>query len=194
MTQHTLKVTIDNGEMTYARTRIVCSDDGGPRCAEPVNGGDCPEFIDALGEWKILPDNDSFNVKDVWDNNGHDCGGWWWEGDHYHFGPLGSGCGYVQFLDTCGQECLDLKSEVTFEVPVKLGHIDWEDALSVTPAIHYVPHVDLLVSDAEVAAAAIVFQEANPGMIVCEGDVRAALEAAAAAAAAVRQTATGATP
>jgi hypothetical protein len=152
-TTHTLRITIAQGEMTFANAIIVCSDNGGPKCAIPTSDGDCPDFIAALAEWKIRTDRKALTLEDVWDHIGFDCGGWWLDGDHFHPGPVGSGCKYSEFVDNAGDECLDLTDEVALGVPVTLGHLDYEDVLRVTPEIPDLPRLDNQVSAAEVKAA-----------------------------------------
>lgn len=129
MTTHTLRITIDTGEMTYGRAAIICSDNGGPDCAEPVNGDDCP---DAIYAEECAGSEDHSTAEEAWDDVG-ECDGWWWEGDHYHPGSVGIGCKYTLFAESCGDDALDLVTKLTIEVPVSLGHLDWEEPLRVTP-------------------------------------------------------------
>jgi hypothetical protein len=142
MTTHALRITIAKGEMTYGRAVIVCSDNGGQSCAVPVAADECAELASDRANYIAVLEgegNSTEDAEDQWDEEAEHLAttcdvGWWWDGEHTHPGPVGSGCNYVEFHGLCGQDCLDLTAEVSFDVPVTLGRLDWEDTLRVTPA------------------------------------------------------------
>jgi hypothetical protein len=140
MTTHTLRITIGEGEMTYGKARIHCPDNGGTTCAIPVEANHCPEVAhdrDFHISHRVAEGDSTAEAEAEWAEDAEHltttCDvGWWWDGDHCHPGPVGSGCNYAEFVDHSGQECLNLTAEMKFDVPVRLGHLVYEDVLDVT--------------------------------------------------------------
>lgn len=142
MTTHTVTIEFDAGEPA-PYYRLVCSDNGGPDCAHAAEAQDCADLaefktrylIEAQAEG-LTPDDalDAFHADvEALHGGDWDCEGWWWEGDHYHHGPAGSGCGHVAYFSEDPSYSWDLVKPMSAEVAVEVHWRGEDEPLGITP-------------------------------------------------------------
>lgn len=138
MTTHTLHIDIAKDYEPYARYRLVCSDNGGPGCADGAPADDCEYLREAkeryLREAVGAPLGD---VMEDWEaDKAHlslPCDDLWFEGEHYHYGDPGSGCYLVAWFDADPSCSWGPGTDLHFEMPVTVSWHGEDEPLAIRP-------------------------------------------------------------